>query len=84
MSDAPDNQVAIYAAWPTVMEMESQPQMQWLLNRQLFMSIYEKTVYGLEGDDQKLLAEFANCSGFTYTFNELRDQLYGDANSVLM
>ena len=55
--------------------------MQWLLSKQLLISDYENTLDGFVGDGQKLLAEFVDweCSGPTYMFNELRDQLCGDA-----
>ena len=68
-----DNQIA---PKPTVMEVESQTRMQWLLSKQLLISDYEKTLNSIVGDGQKLLAELVDweCSGPTYTFNESRDK----------
>ena len=45
------------------------------------ISDFEKTMDGLVGDGQKILAEFVDWESFgpTCTFDELRDQLCGDA-----
>ena len=45
------------------------------------MSEFEKTLDGLVGDGQNILAEFVDwqAAGPTYTFNELRNELCRDA-----
>ena len=45
------------------------------------MSDFERFFDGLVGDGHNILAEFVDweSSGPTYTFNELRDHLCGDA-----
>ena len=63
------------------MEVDIQSRLDMLLNKNVAVSRFERTLDGLKGDGQNLLAEFLDwqASGPTYTFNELRNELCGDA-----
>ena len=54
---------------------------EWLCNRKILTSQFEATLDGLEGDGQSIINEFVDweSSGPTYSFNELRDALCGEA-----
>ena len=68
------------------MEVESQSKVEWLCNKKLLTSDFEATLDGLDGDGQSIVLEFVDweSSGPTYTFNELRDTLCGEAKFALM
>ena len=63
------------------MEVESQSKVKWLSNKKLLTSDFEATLDGLVGDGQSIISEFVDweSSGPTYTFNELRNALCGEA-----
>ena len=63
------------------MEVESQSKSEWLCSRKLLTSQFEATLDGLVGDGQSIINEFVDweSSGPTFSFNELRDALCGDA-----
>ena len=70
------------APQPAIMEVETQ----WMKNeltasKELLISHFERTFDSIVGDGQHVLADFVDwkSSGPTYTFNDLRDQLCGDA-----
>ena len=65
-------QNAVIAPQSTTMEVDTQSRTQWLLSKKLLISNFEKTMNGLVGDAQKILAEFVDweSSGPAYTFNE--------------
>ena len=69
------------APQPSLMEMDTQSKFDVLVSKEVSVSEFEKTRDGLKGDGQNLLAEFVDweVSGPTYTFNELRNELCGDA-----
>ena len=57
------------------MEVESQPKIEWLCNKKLWVSDFELTLDGLVGDGSHIITELVDweSSGLTYNFNELRD-----------
>ena len=63
------------------MEVESQSKFEWLCNKKLLVSDFEATFDSLVGDGQSIISEFVDweSSGPTYTFNELRNALCGEA-----
>ena len=63
------------------MEVESQSKIEWLCNKKMLISDFEATFDGLVGDGQSIISEFVDweSSGSTYTFNELRNALCGEA-----
>jgi hypothetical protein len=60
---------------PKLMEVESQPKIEWLCNKKLWVSDFEFVLDGLVGDGTSIIPEFVDweSSGPTYRFNELRD-----------
>ena len=66
---------------PNPMELESQTKCEWLCSRKLLMSQFEATLDGLKGDGQSIIDEFVDWenAGPTFSFNELRDALCGEA-----
>jgi len=66
---------------PKLMEVESQPKIEGLCNKRLWVSDFELTFDGLDGDGSSVVSEFVDweSSGTTYKFNELRDILCGEA-----
>ena len=66
---------------PKSMEVESQSKVEWLCNRKMLKSYFKATFDGLNGEGQSIFSEFVDweSSGPTYTFNELRDALCGEA-----
>ena len=65
----------------SMMEVDVQSRLDWLLNKNAVMSKFERTLDGLISDGQNLLAEFVDwqASGPTYSYNDLRNELCGDA-----
>ena len=63
------------------MEMDTESRMDWLLRKQLLIFDFKTTFDGLVVDSLNILAEFVDCesSDPTCTFNQVRDQLSGDA-----
>ena len=59
------------------MEVDTQSKLDKLVSKNPAVSDFERTLDGLKGDGQNLLAEFVDweVSGPTYTFNELRNEL---------
>ena len=66
---------------PNSMEVESQSKFEWLCNKKFLISDFEATFDGLVRDEQSIISEFVDweSSGPTYTFNELRNALCGEA-----
>ena len=66
---------------PKPMEDESQSRSEWLCNRKILTSQFEATLDSLEGDGQSIINEFVDweSSGPTFSFNEQRDALCGEA-----
>ena len=66
---------------PKFMEVESQSKSEWLCNRKLLTFQFEATLDGLAGDGSSIINEFVDweSSGPTFSFNELRDALCGEA-----
>ena len=58
------------------MEVDIQSRLDMLLNKNVAVSEFERTLDGLKGDDHHLLAEFVDwqASGPTFSFNELRNE----------
>ena len=57
--NGPDiTQNIIIAPQPTIMEVETQSRMDWLLSKEVLLSGFEKTFDGLVGVGQHILAEF--------------------------
>ena len=69
------------APQPSFMEVDTQSRLDKLISKNVAVSEFERTLDGLKGDGQNLLAEFVDweVSGPTYTFNELRNEICGDA-----
>ena len=67
---------------PKPMEVESQSRCEWLCNKKVFTTQFEATFDGLEWDGESVINKFVDwqSSGPTYSFNELRDILCGEAN----
>ena len=63
------------------MEVESQPKIEWLCNKKMWVSDFELTLDGLVGNGSHIFNELVDweSSGLTYNFNELRDILCGEA-----
>ena len=63
------------------MELESQKKCEWLCSRKPLTSQFEATLDGLKGDGQSIINEFVDweSAGPTFSFNELRDALCGEA-----
>ena len=57
------------------MEVDTQSKLDKLVSKNPAVSDFERTLDGLKGDGQNLLAEFVDweASGPTYTFNERRN-----------
>ena len=66
---------------PKFMEVETHSKVECLCNRKLLVSDFERAFDALVGYGQSIVTEFVDCesSGPTYTFNELRDNLCGEA-----
>ena len=71
---------------PKSMEVESQPKIEWLCNKKLWVSDFELTLDGLVGDGSHIITELMDweSSGPTYSFNELRDILCEKQRHVSM
>ena len=69
------------APQPSLMEVGTQSRLDMLISKNFAVSDFERTVDGLKGDSQNLLAEFVDWedSSPPCTFNELRNELCGDA-----
>ena len=64
-----------------MMEIETQSKLDMLIKKNVVVTEFERTLDGLQGDGQNLLAEFVDwqAAGPTYSFNDLRNELCGDA-----
>ena len=69
------------APQPSSMEVDTQSNLDKLVSKNPAVSELEITLDDLKGDSQNILAEFVywQAAGPTYTFNELRNELCGDA-----
>ena len=70
-----------YEPQPKLMEVESQSKIEWLCNKKLWVSDFKLTLDGLVGDGLSIIKEFVDweSSAPTYSFNELRNALCGEA-----
>ena len=69
------------APQPSLMEVDTQSRLDMLVSKNVAVSNFERTLDGLKGDVQNLVAELVDweVSGPTYTFNELSNELCGNA-----
>ena len=69
------------APQPSSMEVDTQSNLDKLVSKNPAVSELETTLDELKGDGQNVLPEFVDwqAAGPTYTFNELRNELCGDA-----
>ena len=69
------------APQPKFTDVEMHSKVEWLCNRKLLVSDFERAFDGLVGDGQSIVTEFVDweSSDPTYTFNEPRDNLCGEA-----
>ena len=63
------------------MEVDTRSKLDMLSNKNVPITEFERTLDELQGDGQSLLEEFVDwqAAGTTYSFNDLRNELCGDA-----